>query len=58
MDNSPNKLHLRQSSKLPVGSDFEKVPLVFQPESCYGYSQLQINCAPAAQPKAPFCKAL
>lgn len=57
MDNSANKLHMRQSSKQPLGYDFEKVPLVFQPESCYGYSQQQITCAPAAQPKAPFCKA-
>ncbi len=58
MDSSTKNLHMRQTSKQPLGFDFEKVPLVFQPESCYGYSQPQINCAPAAQPKAPFCKAL
>lgn len=54
-DSSPSGLHMRQSSKQPLGYDFEKVPLVFLPETCYGYSLAQISCAPAAQPKAPFC---
>lgn len=55
LDSGANKLHLRQTSKQGLTNEYEKVPLLFQTESCYGYSQAQLKCAPAAQPKAPFC---
>lgn len=53
-DDSANKLHLRQTSKAQLGYEYEKTPLLFQPEACYGYSLAQITCQ-AGQPKAPFC---
>ncbi len=55
-DSSSSQRDLKQSSKGPVGYKFETSPLSFLPESCYGLTEAQIKCKPAAQPKPAFCQ--
>lgn len=55
-DSSKKQVDLRQSSKGPVGYNFETAQLSFLPEACYGMTEAQIKCKPAGQPKPPFCQ--
>lgn len=55
-DSSAKEIDLKQTTKGGPVFKFEQATLTFLPETCYGFTEAQLQCKPAAQPKPSFCK--